>query len=132
MRTYYIFMSHSWKYDYQYRTLKQWLDESSIYYQDYSVPFDDPIHTNSSAQLRQAIDNKIRCSSVIVVLAGVYATYSKWINIEIELAQNYGKTIIAVSPWGQERISQVVRNAAHDIVGWNRNSLINAITNNVQ
>jgi len=27
-------------------------------------------------------------ASVVLILAGVYSTYSKWINIEIDLAKN--------------------------------------------
>ena len=59
--------------------------------------------------------------------AGVYSTYSKWINIEIELAQSMGKKIIAIEPWGAERTSSKVKSAAHSIVRWNTDSIINAI-----
>jgi len=31
----------------------------------------------------------------IIILAGVYATYSKWINKEIAIAQKYNKPILA-------------------------------------
>lgn len=54
----------------------------------------------------------------VIILAGVYSTYSKWINIEIELARKMGKKIIAVEPWGSERTSAVVKNAADEIVRW--------------
>lgn len=59
--------------------------------------------------------------------AGVYATYSKWINKEIEMAQKYRKPIIAVQPWGAERTSSVVKNVADVIVGWNAKSVANAV-----
>ena len=45
----------------------------------------------------------------VIILAGVYATYSKWINIEIDLAEEgftYAKPIIAIRPWGSQRISE--------------------------
>ena len=51
----------------------------------------------------------------------------KWINLEIELAQEMGKPIIAVEPWGAERTSAAVKNAADKIVGWNTYSIISAI-----
>ena len=67
---------------------------------------------------------------VVLILAGVYATYSKWINKEIELAQ-YGfssrKPIIAIEPWASERTSAVVKTAADRIVRWNTDSIVNAI-----
>lgn len=66
-------------------------------------------------------------ASCVIILAGVYSTYSKWINIEIELARKMGKTIIAVEPWGSERTSAVVKNAADEIVRWNSDSIVRAI-----
>ena len=67
--------------------------------------------------------------SCIIILAGVYATYSKWINKEIEMAKKYNKPIIAVQPWGAERTSSIVKNAADVIVGWNAKSVANAVRN---
>ena len=66
-------------------------------------------------------------ASCVIILAGVYSTYSKWINIEIELARKMGKKIIAVEPWGSERTSSVVKNAANEIVRWNSDSIVRAI-----
>ena len=39
------------------------------------------------AALYTAIKNKIQLCHVVLVVAGVYSTYSKWINKEIEIAQ---------------------------------------------
>ncbi len=67
---------------------------------------------------------------VIVILAGVYATYSKWINNEIRIAQRgfqSPKPILAIQPRGSERISTVVQDAADIIVGWNTESIVGAI-----
>lgn len=35
------------------------------------------------------------------------------------MAKKYNKPIIAVQPWGAERTSSIVKNAADVIVGWN-------------
>jgi len=67
---------------------------------------------------------------VVLILAGVYATYSKWINQEIDLAASsftYPKPIIAIEPWGSERTSLVVKQAADRIVKWNTDSIVGAI-----
>ena len=55
------------------------------------------------------------------------STYSKWINIEIALAKEMNKRIIAVEPWGAERTSVVVKNSADKVVKWQTNSIVNAI-----
>jgi len=60
-------------------------------------------------------------------LAGVYSTYSKWINEEIAIAKSYGKPIIAIEPWGAEKTSAVVKNNADKIVKWQGRSIVNAI-----
>ena len=59
----------------------------------------------------------------------MYASYSKWINKEIRIAQKYGKPIIAVEYWGAERTSTVVKNAADVIVKWNAKSVADAVRN---
>lgn len=96
---YNLFISHSWTYSDQYQRLVSLLDSKyGFNYRNYSVPKDDPIHNAGSDHLlRQAIERKMKPASCVIILAGVYSTYSKWINIEIELARKMGKKIIAVS-----------------------------------
>lgn len=131
-KTYHIFISHSWAYSDTYNDLIDLLDkDSSFSYADYSVPKDDPIHdAGTSKELYEAIKAQMSKASVVLILAGVYSTYSKWINKEIEIAQtefSTAKPIIAIQPWGADRTSSVVKDAADKIVGWNSSSIINAI-----
>lgn len=131
MRTYNLFICHSWRYGNQYDRLKNLLDKSGLSYRDYSVPRDDPIHNARSArQLREAIKNQMRYASVVVVLAGVYASHSKWIDIEIGLAESSfasAKPIVAIKPRGSERTSTRVKKSANRIVGWSTKSIVRAI-----
>lgn len=88
----------------------------------------DPIHNaRYDYQLKEAIKNQMQHASCVLILAGVYSTYSKWINIEIELAKDLNKKIIAVEPHAAERISSVVKNAADVIASWRTDSIISAI-----
>lgn len=126
---YNLFISHSWKYSNQYDNLVNLLNKKEGFvYKNYSVPKDDPIHNAESAkELKEAIKAQMRPASCVLILAGVYASYSKWINIEIELAKKLGKNIIAIELFGSERTSQKVKNNADSIVKWNTDSIINAI-----
>lgn len=131
-KTYNLFISHSWSYSEAYDGLIGLLNkDDSFNYHNYSVPKDDPIHTNgTSKQLYEAIKEQISHASVVIILAGVYASYSKWIEKEIIIAQSefsVPKPIIAVEPWGSEKTSKVVKDAASEIVAWNSGSLIRAI-----
>lgn len=127
--TYNIFISHSWRYGDQYNSLIGLLNSNPYFhYKDYSVPKDDPIHNaRNDLQLKAAIRRQMMPASCVLILAGVYANYSKWINIEIGLAQEMGKKIIAVEYWGAQHTSSVVKNAADIVVRWNANSIISAI-----
>lgn len=132
VQTYNLFISHSWSYSDQYGRLIRLLDNRGYFrYRNYSVPPNDPIHSAATdAALRRAIQNHMQPCQVILVLAGVYATYSKWISIELELAQRgfaTPKPIIAIAPWGSDRISAPVRRAADKVVGWNTESVERAI-----
>lgn len=128
--TYNLFISHSWAYSDAYRKLVSLLNNAPNFsYKNYSVPKDDPIHNAIyDYQLRAAIRNQMQHASCVIILAGVYASYSKWIKIEIELARELGKRIIAVQPWGAEHTSTIVKNSAHEIVGWNTASIVRGIT----
>ena len=125
---YRLFISHSWNYSDAYEKICEMLEKGEIEYYDHSVPKDDPIHTNGTdEELYNAIEAKIKGCSCVIILAGVYSSYSKWINHEIEIAKNYNKTIIAVVPRGAEKTSKVVMDNATEIVAWNYSSLCNKI-----
>lgn len=113
-----------------YDKVESFLRQEGVSFYNHSVPKDDPIHTNGTdKELSEAIEAKIKGCSCVIILAGVYATYSKWINKEIEMAQKYNKPIIAVQPWGADHTSSVVKEAATVIVGWNAKSVANAVRN---
>ncbi len=131
---YNLFISHSWTYSNQYDKLVDLLDSANYFsYRNYSVPKDDPIHdANNTKELYDAIKKQVGYAQVVIILAGVYSSYSKWIDKEIEIAQNLGKPILAIEPWGSEKTSSVVKNAADRIVKWNTDSIVNAIRNLVK
>jgi hypothetical protein len=129
---YNLFISHSWTYSDAYEKFISLLDSYSYFiYNNHSVPKDDPVHTNGSdKQLYDAIYNKMYNCHAVIIMGGVYSTYSKWIIKEIQIAKNEflnPKPIIGVKPWAQTNISTVVQDNADIIVGWNSNSIVDAI-----
>lgn len=94
------------------------------------MPKDDPIHNATTDKaLRDAIYAKIARAHVIVIPTGMYANYSKWIQKELDGADEYNKPVLAVNPWGQERKSTVVQQAATETKGWNKKPVVKAIWN---
>lgn len=137
MNAYNIFISHAWKYSEHYNKIVQWLNEAQsegkLTWKNYSVPSHDPLidpnTTVGKTKLKNELKDQVRPASKVIILAGMYASYSDWIDFEIDTAVNYGKYIIGVKPWGQERIPTKVSNNADIMVGWNKDSVINAILN---
>lgn len=130
-KTYNIFISHSWSYSDAYDKLKNLLNKRPYFsYIDYSIPKDDPVHVASDRELYEAIYNKMRPCHVVLIMAGVYSTYSKWITKEIRIAKKEflsPKPIVAIKPWGNINVSSVVANNADRIVSWNTESIVGAI-----
>lgn len=132
MRTYNLFISHSWSHSEKYDGLLNLLNRKNYFrYKDYSVPKDDPIHTDGSdRKLSEAIYRQMQPCSIVLILAGVYANYSEWIGKEIKLAKeefDVPKPIIAIEYLGSERTSRVVKENADRVVKWNTESIISAI-----
>lgn len=132
VKTYNIFLSHSWSYSDVYENLIKLLEKAPYFsFKDYSVPKNDPIHNAPNSQaLYEAIKNQMIPCHVVLIMAGVYATYSAWIKKEIKIANtefSNPKPIIAVKPWAQTNISSVVVENANKIVGWNTDSIVSAI-----
>lgn len=134
-RQIHVFISHAWKHSGHYKTLADWIfnenwsvGQASLDFRNYSVPKDDPIHdADNDMQLKEAILKQIAMSHVIVIPTGMYANYSKWIQKEIDGSSDYSKPILAVNPWGHQRASSVVVNAASKLVGWNKESVVKGI-----
>ena len=86
LKIYHLFISHSWSYSPHYNTLLEWIDRSNIVFSNYSVPYTDPFTGKTKAQLQEAITEQIRHSSIVIIAAGMYVSYSAWIDYEIRTA----------------------------------------------
>lgn len=126
---YALFLSHSWDYDQEYARVVRLLEDADRFdFRNYSVPEEEQFDTNSDAELERVIREKqIKPSSVVVVLAGLYSTHSNWIGKEIRIAEEEGKPILGVKPWGNDRSSNYVEQHADKMVGWNTDSIIDAV-----
>jgi len=128
LHRYRLFISHAWKYNDEYNKIIQFLDAApNFIYSNYSVPQHDPLDAGKTVKLKEGLRNQIRPVEIVIILAGMYVSYSDWIQFEIDFANSLNKPIIAVKPWGSERIPVAVQNSAKTIVGWNTTSIVEAI-----
>ena len=98
-KSYNIFISHAWRYHDEYDRLVKLLETAPYFYwQNYSVPRHDPLMDPSTSsgdqQLRRELDNQIRPTNCVLIISGMYATYSYWIQIELDIAKTYRKPIV--------------------------------------
>lgn len=105
------------------------LDKADYFqYSNYSIPKEEEIDADTDDELEKALqEGQIKPASVVVVLAGLYSTYSDWIGKEIRIAEQENKPILGVEPWGSDRTSSYVERHVDKTVGWNTDSVVEGI-----
>lgn len=128
LHRYRLFISHAWHYSEAYNRMVGFLDNADNFiYSNYSVPRPSGFDKMSTADLEEEIRDQIRPVECVLVLSGLYVSYSKWIQFEIDFAKQLYKPIIGVRPWGAQRMPKAVSDAANVIVSWNTSSIVDAI-----
>lgn len=128
LRTYDLFISHAWTYGDDYYRLVDMLGVAANFqWRNFSVPEDDPLHGGTDRQLRAALERQVSRVHAVLMLSGMYAAHSDWMQEELEMAASYDKPIIGIFPWGNQRASRAVQDAATEMVGWNTSSIVGAI-----
>ncbi|MYF45729.1 MAG: nuclease [Rhodobacteraceae bacterium] len=129
LKTRMIFISHAWRYSQHYEKIVEWFDEApNFIWKNCSVPSTNGLSDKSSKGLMEGMTRQINPSQVVLVLGGMYAAHSDWIEYEISEADRMSKPIVCVKPWGQERIPKIVQDASWcNPVGWNSHSIVSAV-----
>ena len=130
LKTYDLFLSHMWRKtdNSEYYKLESFLKEANNFsWRNYSVPEHDPLGTKTDKELREALNLHIRPVNCFLIVSGMYVNQRKWIIEELEIAKSYGKPIVGIIPWGQERTPLEVQNAAKEMVDWNTERIVAAV-----
>jgi len=128
LKNYRLLISHSWNYSKQYETIVSWLDSTTYFkWSNHSVSADNPFDTTTKIGLKTKLTNQIRGCNAVIVVSGMYTSYSEWIDYEINEALRMEKPIIGILPWGSERTPKKISDNATTLVRWNSSSLIDAV-----
>jgi hypothetical protein len=128
LKTRMLFISHAWAYDDAYNTLEKWFNEEPNFsWKNCSIPSTDALPDKTTPGLAAGITRQINPAQCVLLIAGMYAAHSGWIDYEIGEALRLNKTIIGIKPWGQERMPVKVQEASNVIVNWQSTSIIQAI-----
>src|SRR5262245_53768683 len=68
------------------------------------VPEHDAITPDDGRTLPYHLHDRIRRANAFVLCAGMYASYSSWIEHEVGFARRIGCPIICVATWGAQRL----------------------------
>lgn len=132
-KTYRVFVSHSWKHNDVLQQLKKLMDNRGYFYADYThVEKTEPINSTNDSVIKANITKRLQDSDIVLAIAGVYASYSDWMQWEMDKARDLGLKVIGVIPRGQERISSQVYSRSVEDVRWNADSIVAAIRRNVK
>ena len=131
MAQYKIFVSHAWNYDDDMERLSDLLN-SRMYYIFEFTEFrkHNAVDSINSDYIMRRIRENIQKSNVFLAIAGVYASYSDWMEYEMRMAKYYGLKIIGIKPYGNQYTSSKVSEYADEIVNWNTESIVAAISRN--
>jgi len=127
-KQYQLFISHCWDYSEDYENLIALLKNAPNFnYHNFSVTKADPLIARNREALKREITKQISPASIVIILAGMYAHYSGWVPIEMDIARTFGKPIIGVVPWGQQITPKAVQTAVIKMVNWQTTSIVKAI-----
>lgn len=129
-KEYKLFISHSWDHDDVLQDLKNLIDSRGYFPATYTqIEKDCPIDSDKAWVIKANITKRLQESDVVLAIAGVYASYSAWMQWEMDKAKELGLKVIGVIPRGQEHISHEVFNRSAVDVHWNADSIVDAIRN---
>ncbi|KIL37374.1 hypothetical protein SD71_01485 [Cohnella kolymensis] len=129
---YNLYLSHAWNDNNAYKELDSLLGSRDDF--DYvwnSLSSHHPINkSKDERKLYEAIKNKMKFCDAVILICGVYSTYSRWVNKElIACKDELNKPLIAVERFEADRSSFIVKQNADIIVEWNAEAIINAVKN---
>ena len=127
-KEYHIFISNSWKYPEDLENLRNLLRNRGHFNVEFEeASADEPINSANAAYIKQRLKQKIGKSNIVLGIAGMYASYSDWMEWELDKAIELGVPIVGVIPRGQERVSTTVSSRSKENVRWNTESIVAAI-----
>ena len=127
-----LFASHSWDHSRHRDGLHTLLSpnwKKGVEFHDLSASEEHPLHYGDDHDrlVRLLADRIERCDAVLL-LAGMYSSYSYWIQVEANLARHFKKPILAIAPNGQQRLSATAIEASpYEPIRWRGESVRGAI-----
>ena len=108
----------------------------SLQFLNWSAPSDKPLippgTQASDKSVRTKIRDKMKMADCVLVLGGMYAAHSDWMQAEIDIAKALPRTIIGIRPRGNKPYPTNVLVASKVDVNWSTSSIVEAIRSNAR
>lgn len=125
-----FFASHSWTHSHRrgalHAILQPWA--RGLDFQDHSISRMHPLNTDTDPELARELRDTIAGMDALLIMAGMYANNSTWMQFEIDMAFAFNVPIIPILTNGQERVPRVpTRLATFQPVRWRGDSIRDAL-----
>ena len=130
-----VFISHRHEDDDGLTDLKLLVERHGMKCRDYSITADNPNNAHSEEYIKyQILAPRIQQAGCLVVYVSDSTRHSEWVDWEIHYAQGLGKRIVGVWARGDRNceIPQALDRHGDAVVGWNGESIIDAVNGRVR
>ncbi len=123
-----LFISHSWSYSEPYNSMVNLLNNRLFFtWVNYSVPETKAFGHMAKYKMKEELREQIRPVNCVIIIGGMWANYSDWIQFELEFAKSINKPILGVRPRGAIQMPAAITLEADKIVNWNSDSIVAGI-----
>lgn len=123
-----LFISHSWSYSERYNSMVNLLNNRSYFsWTNYSIPQTRAFGPQAQYKMQEELRQQIRPVNCVIIIGGMWTSYSDWIQFEMNFASSINKPILGVRPRGARMMPSAVTQKADLIVNWNSDSIVNGI-----
>lgn len=126
-----VYISHSWSLGDDYDKLREVLADCDHTVRLNGLPVDHPVHAApSDCELRAEMRKQMANTQMLIVQAGTYERFARWIEEEINLA-HYGyqvrRPVLAIVPFDAPPRMGTLLERADRVVMWSHGSILNAV-----
>lgn len=123
-----IFVSHSWrKSGKEYQLFVNKLKRENIGFYDHSIPEEKAFSEERKQELKKIFRKQMTYCSKVFVLAKNGISQNSYVGMELEIANELGKEIVAVKPHGQIGMPAFIKRKAHREISNNSTSIKNIL-----
>lgn len=94
---------------------------------NYSVPETKAFGLMSDTRMKNELRDQIRPVHCVIIIGGMWTSYSGWIQFEMDFARSIGKPILGVRPRSAKVMPTAVADIANKVVNWNADSIVAGI-----